>query len=47
MRIVALVMLGTTLLSAQEPAQNRREFTIVAKDHVFAPTSSTSHRTIW
>jgi len=24
-------------LSAQEPAQNRREFTIVAKDHVFTP----------
>src|SRR6478735_2097634 len=23
--------------SAQEPAQNRREFNIVAKDHVFAP----------
>jgi heme/copper-type cytochrome/quinol oxidase subunit 2 len=22
---------------AQEPAQNRREFTIVAKDHVFTP----------
>jgi cytochrome c oxidase subunit 2 len=24
--------------SAQEPAQNRREFTIVAKDHSFTPT---------
>ena len=23
--------------SAQEPSQNRREFTIVAKDHVFTP----------
>ena len=23
--------------SAQEPSQNRREFTIVAKDHVFSP----------
>ena len=23
--------------SAQEPAQNRRDFTIVAKDHVFTP----------
>lgn len=23
--------------AAQEPAQNRREFTIVAKDHVFTP----------
>jgi heme/copper-type cytochrome/quinol oxidase subunit 2 len=23
--------------SAQEPAQNRREFTIVAKDHTFTP----------
>jgi heme/copper-type cytochrome/quinol oxidase subunit 2 len=24
-------------LAAQEPAQNRREFTIVAKDHTFTP----------
>jgi len=24
-------------LSAQEPAQNRRDFTIVAKDHIFTP----------
>lgn len=24
-------------LSAQEPAQNRRDFTIVAKDHTFTP----------
>lgn len=23
--------------SAQEPSQNRREFTIIAKDHVFTP----------
>jgi len=37
MRIIALLMLATALLSAQEPAQNRREFTIVAKDHVFSP----------
>ena len=25
------------VFSAQEPAQNRREFTIVAKDHTFTP----------
>jgi heme/copper-type cytochrome/quinol oxidase subunit 2 len=37
MRVIALLMMGTALLSAQEPAQNRREFTIVARDHVFAP----------
>ena len=37
MRVIALLMLGTVLLSAQEPAQNRREFTIVAKAHVFTP----------
>lgn len=30
---VSFVLYGT----AQEPAQNRREFTIVAKDHTFAP----------
>jgi heme/copper-type cytochrome/quinol oxidase subunit 2 len=26
-----------TLMAAQEPAQNRREFTIIAKDHTFTP----------
>jgi len=26
-----------SLVAAQEPAQNRREFTIVAKDHTFTP----------
>ena len=26
-----------SIAAAQEPAQNRREFTIVAKDHVFTP----------
>jgi heme/copper-type cytochrome/quinol oxidase subunit 2 len=30
---VSFVFKGT----AQEPSQNRREFTIVAKDHVFTP----------
>ena len=28
---------STAVASAQEPSQNRREFTIVAKDHVFTP----------
>jgi len=38
MRVMLVVILLTaTMLSAQEPAQNRREFTIVAKDHVFTP----------
>ncbi len=39
MRVIALLMLGTALLSAQEPAQNRRDFTIVAKDHTFTPST--------
>jgi heme/copper-type cytochrome/quinol oxidase subunit 2 len=30
-------MLLAAFASAQEPAQNRREFVIVAKDHVFTP----------
>ncbi|MBM3807540.1 MAG: hypothetical protein FJW22_05025 [Acidimicrobiia bacterium] len=34
---VALVMGGAALAVAQEPAQHRREFTIVAKDYVFTP----------
>lgn len=37
MRFVAAAVLLTTSLAAQEPSQNRREFTIVAKDHVFTP----------
>ena len=31
------VLLAASTVAAQEPAQNRREFTIVAKDHVFTP----------
>jgi heme/copper-type cytochrome/quinol oxidase subunit 2 len=31
------VLLLSTSDAAQEPAQNRRDFTIVAKDHVFTP----------
>jgi heme/copper-type cytochrome/quinol oxidase subunit 2 len=31
------VALSAVALSAQEPSQNRREFTIVAKDHTFTP----------
>jgi heme/copper-type cytochrome/quinol oxidase subunit 2 len=34
--LVGLVAL-TSVAAAQEPAQNRREFTIIAKDHVFTP----------
>ena len=34
---VALPVLLAAQLAAQEPAQNRREFTVVAKDHVFTP----------
>jgi heme/copper-type cytochrome/quinol oxidase subunit 2 len=37
MRTIACLLLATAILSAQEPAQNRREFTIVARDHVFTP----------
>ena len=36
-RIVLAVFLATSAVAAQEPAQNRREFTIVAKDHIFTP----------
>ena len=36
---IALFMLALASASAQEPAQNRREFTIVAKDHVFTPNT--------
>ena len=34
-----LVVNCAVAFSAQEPAQNRREFTIVAKDHVFTPNT--------
>lgn len=34
--ILCGVLLGVTVV-AQEPAQNRREFTIVAKDYTFTP----------
>jgi heme/copper-type cytochrome/quinol oxidase subunit 2 len=37
MRLFVSVMLLVAGLAAQEPAQNRREFTIVAKDHTFTP----------
>ena len=38
MRPLALaIVLAATVASAQEPAQNRREFTIVIKDHTFTP----------
>jgi heme/copper-type cytochrome/quinol oxidase subunit 2 len=36
-RIILAVLLATSAGVAQEPAQNRREFTIIAKDHVFTP----------
>ena len=36
---VPFVLIGVAqgLSAAQEPSQNRREFTIVARDHTFAP----------
>lgn len=34
----AVFVLTLAQTYAQEPAQNRREFTIVAKDHVFTPS---------
>lgn len=37
LRVALLVVLAVAQPVAQEPAQNRREFTIVAKDHVFTP----------
>jgi len=37
MRLIAPVLLLTASIAAQEPAQNRREFVIVAKDHAFTP----------
>ncbi|MEP6783654.1 MAG: cupredoxin domain-containing protein, partial [Acidobacteriota bacterium] len=35
--LAALFVGALAHASAQEPAQNRREFTIVAKDHTFTP----------
>ena len=37
MRFVAAALLLTVSIAAQEPSQNRRDFTIVAKDHNFTP----------
>jgi len=34
---VLLCFCASVVCLAQEPAQNRREFTIVAKDHIFTP----------
>jgi len=36
-RIAVAVVLAAITVAAQEPAQNRRDFTIVAKDHTFTP----------
>ena len=35
--LVALLLITAAQPSAQEPAQNRREFIITAKDHTFTP----------
>lgn len=35
--LFALLLFAAAPAYAQEPQQNRREFTIVAKDHVFSP----------
>jgi heme/copper-type cytochrome/quinol oxidase subunit 2 len=35
--MIALLLMVAAQSSAQEPAQNRREFTIVARDHTFVP----------
>ena len=35
--VVFLFVAFVVVFSAQEPSQNRRDFTIVAKDHVFTP----------
>ena len=37
MRAFLLMLCLSAAVAAQEPAQNRREFVIVAKDHVFTP----------
>ena len=38
MRSLAIAVLMAASISAQEPAQNHRDFTIVAKDHTFTPS---------
>lgn len=35
--LVGLIVLASVATAAQEPAQNRREFTIITKDHTFTP----------
>ena len=35
--VVSFIVIFVAAFSAQEPAQNRREFTIIAKDHTFTP----------
>ena len=35
--LLAFFIVATAHAYAQEPAQNRREFTIIAKDHTFTP----------
>ena len=35
--VLVLVFLAPVVTAAQEPAQNRRDFTIIAKDHTFTP----------
>ena len=37
MRLIVAALLLAVPLAAQEPSQNHREFTIVAKDHAFTP----------
>jgi heme/copper-type cytochrome/quinol oxidase subunit 2 len=39
MRVIGFALFLTAVISAQEPAQNRREFTIVAKDYTFTPNT--------
>lgn len=38
-RILVAILLVASAAAAQEPAQNRREFTVVARDHVFTPNT--------
>lgn len=35
--VIFVAAFASFVVRAQEPAQNRREFTILAKDHVFTP----------
>ncbi len=37
MLFVVFVVLASVAMAAQEPAQNRRDFIIVTKDHTFTP----------